>query len=60
MASASHTSVVSNPRAAALAARHSAVEAQIHELSQHPSTPDFEINKLKRLKLRLKEQMRSE
>ncbi len=40
-----------------LAARHSAVEAELHELSHHPSANDVEIRKLKRLKLKLKDQI---
>ena len=33
------------------------VEAQLHELSHHPSVNDIEIRKLKRLKLKLKDQI---
>lgn len=58
---ASATTSASNSRAQShirsLAARHSEVEAQLHELSHHPSVNDIEIRKLKRLKLKLKDQI---
>ncbi|MFA7276140.1 MAG: DUF465 domain-containing protein [Pseudobdellovibrionaceae bacterium] len=50
---------VSSSRLEALRARHSALEAEIHEMSLHPSTSDLEMRKLKRLKLKVKEQLNS-
>ena len=37
--------------------RHAAVDGQLGELAQHPSADDTEITKLKREKLRLKDEI---
>lgn len=59
MALAQHAASSKSSHLQSLAARHSAIEAQLHELSHHPSVSDFEIRKLKRQKLRVKEEMES-
>ena len=46
-------------RQEALQARHDALEAQLNELSRHPSVSDAEMRNLKVEKLRLKEQLNS-
>lgn len=54
---AQHAASVSATRKQALQSKHTALEDRLQELMHHPSAPDIEIRKLKRLKLKLKEEM---
>lgn len=54
---AQHAASVSATRKQALQSKHSALEDRLHELMHHPSASDFEIRNLKRLKLKVKEEM---
>ena len=54
---ARQAATVSATRKQALLSKHSSIEDRLQELSHHPSVPDFEIRSLKRLKLKVKEEI---
>lgn len=54
---AQHAASLSATRKQALQSKHHALEERLNELSHHPSASDFEIKKLKRMKLKLREEM---
>ena len=54
---AQHAASVSATRKQALQSKHNALEDRLNELSRHPSATDFEITNLKRMKLKLREEI---
>ncbi len=48
---------LSATRKQALLSKHSNLEERLQELSHHPSATDFEIRNLKRMKLKIKEEI---
>lgn len=54
---AHHAATLSTTRKQALLSKHSSLEDRLQELSHHPSASDFEIRQLKRMKLKVKEEM---
>ena len=56
---AQHAASVSATRKQALQSKHSALENRLEDLMHHPSSSDLEIRKLKRLKLKVKEELES-
>jgi|GEM_PF-1831224 len=59
MPMAQHAVSVSATRKQALQSKHTTLEEKLSELSHHPSASDFEIRSLKRLKLKVKEEIES-
>ncbi len=54
---ARQAATASATRKQALLSKHSHLEERLQELSHHPSVSDFEIRNLKRLKLKVKEEI---
>lgn len=54
---AQHAASISATRKQALQSKHTALEDRLNELSHHPSATDFEIKSLKRMKLKVREEI---
>jgi len=54
---AQHAASVSATRKQALQFKHTALEDRLNDLMHHPSASDTEIRSLKRLKLKVKEEI---
>lgn len=54
---AQHAASISATRKQSLESKHTELEGKLRELMHHPSSSDFEIRKLKRLKLKVKEEI---
>lgn len=59
MASAQRALSAKNSHLESLVSRHATIESELHELSRHLSASDTEIQRLKRQKLRIKEEIES-
>lgn len=56
---AQHATTLSATRKQALQTKHTALEDKLSELMHHPSASDHEIRHLKRMKLKVKEEIES-
>ena len=54
---AQHAASVSATRKQALLTKHTALEGRLTELMHHPSASDSEIKELKRMKLKIKQEL---